>query len=118
MRASSPAAMKAFQSSKQMISRSSGQFVRTACTVSSIGLPRKLSTTKMPAERDCFSTYCTSLVRNAGLTVTSTMPAIPAPNSSITHSGMFCAQTAIRSPGLKRVRSARAVRWASRYNSA
>ena len=60
MLSSSPAAMNASQSSKQMISRSSGQFGSTACTVSSIGLPRKLLTTKMPAERDCFSTYCTS----------------------------------------------------------
>ena len=50
-------------------------------------------------------------LRNPGLTVTSTMPAIAAPNSSITHSGRFCAHTAIRSPGLKRVSSARAVRW-------
>jgi hypothetical protein len=42
------------------------------------------------------------------------MPAMPAPNSSIIHSGMFCAQTAMRSPGLKRDSSARAVRWTSR----
>ena len=113
-RSSSPAAMNEFQSSKQMISRSSGQFGATACTVSSIGLPRKPLTTKTPAERDCFSTYSTSLARKAGFTVTSTMPAMPAPNSSIIHSGRFCAQTAMRSPGLKRDNSARAVRWASR----
>ena len=114
MLSSSPAAMNEFQSSKQMISRNSGQFGATACIVSSIGLPRKPLTTKTPAERDCFSTYSTSLARKAGFTVTSTMPAIPAPNSSIIHSGRFCAQTAMRSPGLKRDNSARAVRWASR----
>jgi hypothetical protein len=93
--------MKASQSSKQMISRSSGQFGATACTVSSIGLPRKPLTTKTPAERDCFSTYSTSRARNAGFTVTRIMPAMPAPNSSITHSGRFCAQTAMRSPRLE-----------------
>jgi hypothetical protein len=106
--------MKAFQSSKQTISRSSGQFGATVRTVSSIGLPRNSRITKTPAERDCFSTYSTSLARKPGFTVTSTMPAIAAPNSSITHSGMFWAQTAMRSPGLKRLSSARAVRRASR----
>ena len=114
MLSASPAAVNSAQSSKQMISRNSGQFGFTACTVSSIGLPRKPFTTNTPAERDCFSTYCTSLARNAGLTVTSTMPAMPAPNSSMIHSGTFCAHTAMRSPFLKRVSSARAVRCASR----
>ena len=110
---SSPAAMKAAQSSKQMISRSSAQRGATSRTVCSIGLPRKELTTNTPAERDCFSTYSTSLALKPGLTVTSTMPASPAPNSSMTHSGRFCAQTAIRSPGLKRLSKARAVRCAS-----
>ena len=105
--------MKEAQSSKQTISRSSPQRGATSRTVSSIGLPRKELTTNTPAARDCFSTYSTSLLLNPGLTVTSTMPASPAPNSSITHSGRFCAHTAIRSPGLKRLSRARAVRCAS-----
>ena len=110
---SSPVAMKEDQSSKAMISRNSGQRGATSRTVSSIGLPRNAVTTNTPAARDCFSTYSTSLARNAGLTVTSTTPAIAAPNSIITHSGRFWAQTATRSPGWKRRRRARAVRCAS-----
>ena len=48
--------------------------------------------------------------RKPGLTVTSTRPAMAAPNSIITHSGMLGAQIATRSPGWKRDLSARAVR--------
>ena len=59
-----------------MISRNSGQRGATACTVSSIGLPRNADTTNTPAARDCFSTYSTSLARKPGLTVTSTTPAM------------------------------------------
>src|SRR3954452_22866897 len=65
---SSPAAMKAGQSSKQMISRSSGHRGDPSRAVSSIGLPRKELTTNKPAERDCFSTYSTSFALNPGLT--------------------------------------------------
>jgi hypothetical protein len=109
--------MKVCQSSKQMISRNSGQREATSRTVCSIGLPRKALTTNTPDARDCFRTYSTSLVLKPGLTVTSTIPAMPAPNSSMIHSGRFCAQTAIRSPGLKRVSKARAVRCASAVSS-
>src|SRR6266581_4360589 len=75
---SSPVTMKDAQSSKQMISRNSGQRAATSRTVSSIGLPRNDETTNTPAARDCFSTYSTSLARKPGLTVTSTTPAIGA----------------------------------------
>src|SRR5205823_14738101 len=57
---SSPTAMKVDQSSKQIISRSSGHRGATSRAVSSIGLPRKELTTNTPAERDCFSTYSSS----------------------------------------------------------
>src|SRR3954447_20491427 len=98
------------QSSKQMISRSSGHRGDTSRAVSSIGLPRNELTTKRPTERDCFSTYSTSFALKPGLTVTRTSPANPAPNSSKIHSGRLYAHTAILSPGLNRVSRARAVR--------
>ena len=108
---SSPAATKASHCAKRITSRSSGQRARICSIVAHIGLPRNSSTTTTPAQRDCLRMYSTSAARRPGLTVTSTSPAMAAPNSIITHSGRFCAHTATRSPGLKRVVSARAVRW-------
>ena len=102
MPGASPAATKSSQASKPTTWRSSGKLAASASTVARIGLPRKDSTTKTPALRDCFSTYSTSCARNAGFTVTSTTPASAQPNSIITHSGRFGAHTATRSPGSKR----------------
>jgi hypothetical protein len=109
--------MKLDQSSKQMISRSSAQRGATSRAVSAIGFPRKELTTNRPDARDCFSTYSNSFALKPGLTVTRTIPASPAPNSSMIHSGKLHDQTAILSPDLKRLSKARAVRCACSKSS-
>ena len=85
----------------------------TSRTVSSIGLPRNALHHEHAGRAGLLQHIFDFVALKPGLTVTSTMPASPAPNSSMIHSGRFCAQTAIRSPGLKRRSRARAVRCAS-----
>ena len=80
-------AISSAHSSKRMISRSSGHSGCTSWTIDSIGLPRNSVAVMTPAERDWFSTYCTSWARKPGFTVTMISPAIALANSSTTHSG-------------------------------